>query len=317
MTREADRPSALRAWFDRVSAELAAALADGGAALRSTACEVRDEAAVREALPPACASFVIPLTRGEVSAKMIFLLPPAASRRLIWAQADDGADKCGSEDALSDEETDLLDGRAEAFGKALGSLLGSSLQDAELGEITANHLKDAAWSSEDPLTEGAHLSLDFEVDALGGTAAGQLLAPVMVFEEIAPDMLDAPPEAEPPPPGTIPDGLVSMTMTPAVAQRIEEGLGAVNDCGGLDLLVAAWSRPDVGGAVVEIPAGGEYMLTALRGLLDFPGCAERPLVILLEQPTTWNVIRCGRLGLFDVLPANCSGSDIARKVAGL
>lgn len=69
--------------------------------------------------------------------------------------------------------------------------------------------------------------------------------------------------------------------------------------------------------VVQVGRAGDHLLPLAAALRRHPAMAGRPVLILLEHPTPRRVVRCGQLGLMDVVPADLPAEPLRRRVAGM
>jgi hypothetical protein len=68
-------------------------------------------------------------------------------------------------------------------------------------------------------------------------------------------------------------------------------------------------------ALLEVPAGKEYLLEVAGAVRRHPGAAKTAWLVVLGRPTRRNVLRCVAAGLFDVLPADAPDEELARRMA--
>ncbi|MEE9390963.1 MAG: hypothetical protein V3W41_00485 [Planctomycetota bacterium] len=68
---------------------------------------------------------------------------------------------------------------------------------------------------------------------------------------------------------------------------------------------------DINVGIIEVKSGDEFWLPLLG---DLKGRLDKPLIVVLEEPKTWRVVQCGRLGLFGVLSPEFSGRDFQGRV---
>jgi hypothetical protein len=138
----------------------------------------------------------------------------------------------------------------------------------------------------------------------GGPIAGRLLYPTDLLE-LAPGAgraLEAGAGAH--------DAVVALCFSDALRARLTESFGAaaLEVVGDVADFLKVWRRDGSQGGVVEVRPGDEGVIGLLGGMRNLPGCAERPLLVVLDQPTVANVIACGRAALYDVLPGDCDAA---------
>jgi hypothetical protein len=66
--------------------------------------------------------------------------------------------------------------------------------------------------------------------------------------------------------------------------------------------------------VVEVPAESEFELDLIAALRRQPAFAETRMMVGLEAPSRSNVLRCGVLGLLDVVPASLDGPALSERL---
>jgi hypothetical protein len=69
-----------------------------------------------------------------------------------------------------------------------------------------------------------------------------------------------------------------------------------------ELLAAAEAEPAPGVVLVEVANGSEFQLDLVAALRRHPSLASSGVVVALENPTRRHVVRCGSLGLLEVIP---------------
>ena len=105
--------------------------------------------------------------------------------------------------------------------------------------------------------------------------------------------------------------------------EVQESLGAALPGrktfvrGAADLLEAldGGLTPDV--LVARVDASQPHMLRLLSALRQHPSLLGRSILVLHDQPTPHQVVRCGQLGLLHVLPAGAQAPLLQQKLADL
>lgn len=265
--------------------------------------ELLEEAALSALLPAKAFAFGLE-AEGAVSLLLIVEDRGALALALGATGADDEARSARlAEDREPDEpETAALESLSAALIAELQAFAG-----ADQGARALDRLADAVWKSgADPLGGGAFLAARARLE-IGGESADLFILVTPALAETLP--------AEP---GGTSDGsgLLVWAPRPELAEKVlanaGQGLEPVTD---LAELLRRFLAEETSGAVVAVGPGEEHVLATIASLRGFPGCADKSLVVVLEEPSTWNVVRCGRLGLFEVLGPEFGAADFARKLA--
>ncbi|MFT7616437.1 MAG: hypothetical protein ACI97A_000058 [Planctomycetota bacterium] len=229
--------------------------------------------------------------------------------------ADDGegalAERLADEAPFSDDE--------KAAMMTAQQLLSQSLIDAVKGDCSNDNLashhdiiEGSAWASgQDPI--GAESFLVAEINVRYGgeesEASHVVLSATFIREHFAQAL-----EAKS---GSSASG--SFVFYPAsspMKDHIVAQLGAEpQECETIAELMRGFLDEDVSGAVIGVNKGEEHILSLLRGMKELPDCGDKHIIVVLENPSTSNVVRCGRLGLFSVLPPEFSPNDIQKKLS--
>jgi hypothetical protein len=82
-----------------------------------------------------------------------------------------------------------------------------------------------------------------------------------------------------------------------------------------DVLAEADSGPPPVAVLVEVPRGAEFQLDLIAALRRHPALADAVLVVGLEDATRRNVLRCGALGLLEVVPAGIEPAALRERLS--
>lgn len=80
------------------------------------------------------------------------------------------------------------------------------------------------------------------------------------------------------------------------------------------LLAAGESEPTPALVVVEVPAGAEFQLEMVAALRHHPTFAASALVVALEDASRRHVVRCGSLGILDVIPVDLDPKTLGERL---
>jgi hypothetical protein len=80
------------------------------------------------------------------------------------------------------------------------------------------------------------------------------------------------------------------------------------------LIATSESAPAPALVVVEVTEGQEFQLDMIAALRHDPALCDSALVVALEAANRRNVIRCGSLGILDVVPADLEGPTLAERL---
>ena len=296
------------------------ALSGTQASLRIRACAKRDEAATRAELPRHGAAFIVQLTGSEKPGPLLFLLAHRAALCVATArtESDEAAvqARITADDGLNETERKAL----QELTRGLGEDLMQAVQDAGgkvEGQVELAFLTNSVWSTDgDPLPEGDALgaALELTFGKTKGLESSLLLAADLAAKALPAIEVDA--AYSQAPTGGVGTGLRVLGVgTSPFLDDLRNKLGpesTLTPCSGIAELIAQFADSD--GAVVEIVAGHEDQLALLFGIRALPDARELPLVVVLEHSTVINVLRCGRLGLHRVLPAEFAAEDLSRRL---
>jgi hypothetical protein len=132
----------------------------------------------------------------------------------------------------------------------------------------------------------------------------------------------APRAAAPPPPPAAGAGPAAAWVAggPVLAETVRGALGEAFDVRAFgafpELLAAVNSEPPPALVVVEVPRGSEFELDLVAALRRHPSLAGSGLVVLLEDACRKHVLRCGALGLLDVIPPGLETDVLAERLLG-
>jgi hypothetical protein len=146
----------------------------------------------------------------------------------------------------------------------------------------------------------------------------------------APAAPAAAPSQAPPPVAAV-SPVRGATAAPAVATWVagtEAFARAVQAAGSLALEVKAYASlgdavaaagPGSGPAllVVEIAPGSEFEIDLVGALRRHPAFAATRLMVALAAPTRTSVLRCGSLGILDVIPAALDAQALSERLLGV
>lgn len=284
---------AFRDWTRGVVGELARVAAEAtGAAFTVELSEVRefDDVDLRAELPVSGAAFLATPAGAERRCGGVMIVPDALLAALPEPTVE------GDDDGPADAPSRL--GRA-ASDVLRASLSGPSDAAVPWSDETLVRLEDSVWiGGGDPIASGRLLVADLAVATGGGEPVP---ARLLMSLDAAATLLGA---------LTRTDGPVCLAFDPALRARLIEltpGALIVGD------ELALLERLGAGAAevVIEVPRGRESLLGVVRGWCDLHPDRAIAVVVLLEEPSTWNVLQCGRLGFFAVAPRTIDADVLA------
>ena len=251
----------------------------------------------------------------------LFLCLAGRDAALALARSQDDSDtlteRLEDEATFKDEEKEALGPVREALAEALREVVST----ADQNDWQAAHLdllSESAWAGgKDPVPSEQLLSAEIEVKVDGGAVSKGLvlLGPDLVQNHLSHAL--KPQEAPGPDGGAAPGGtFVLYPASSPLKDRILSQMGqAVQECETLPELMRGFAADETAGLVVGISQKDLPLLALLRGMKELPGCGEKPIVVVLEKPTVSNVVRCGRLGLYRVLPPEFSSGDFGERIS--
>ena len=83
-----------------------------------------------------------------------------------------------------------------------------------------------------------------------------------------------------------------------------------------EVLAAVGSGATPDAIVVKVARGREFLLDMIAALRRYPMLARTSVVVALEAPTRRAVLRCGALGLRQVIPAAAPPALLRKRLAG-
>ena len=269
--------------------------------------EILDEGALRKALPDSAAAIG---PAGTAAGPILFLLPNGAARRLarLIAKSPDADAESSDTEALAEPEVLALKGAQEPLAGLLTQSLAARSIAVEGSRLAL--LSGSVWNGDDPLGEGRALLARAEMK-LGEVAGLEVL--MILPAGLAEPGAEAPAAA---PPGEVKGpSFAGLNLSAELAERVRAEMAGVtlSDCSDLGELFRIFPQAETAGAVVDVPAGEEYILSSLRALRELPGCAQKPLIIVLEEPSAENVIHCAQLRLFGVLSPAFGHEEFERR----
>ncbi len=262
--------------------------------------ERMEDVALRALIPDAAA--VAGLKDGDGESSFLLILDRQAARSLALGALDldeeSRASRLEGGAKLEDDERAALAEIAERAAGAAKTALG-----IEHATLPVDHLENSVWESGgDPIGSGAMVVAKATL-RIDGRESGQ------AYIAITPSLAASS--------GGSTDGLLCFASKPELSERMLASLGvAARTVANLPDLVASFADEAVEAAVIGVAAGDEYVLATVASLREYPGCGKKSVVVVLEEPSAWNVVRCGRLGLFSVLGPEFTADDLARKLDG-
>jgi hypothetical protein len=125
--------------------------------------------------------------------------------------------------------------------------------------------------------------------------------------------------ASPRPVGTGPSALVWVSGSSSFAERVATALGAAYAVTTFttlpEVLGAIDGRPAPAAIAIEIPGGAEFQLDVAAALRRHPALAGCGVLVALEAPSRRHVLRCGALGLVDVVPSDLDFAALGERLA--
>ncbi len=302
-------------WLTDAARILGAALADWtskDAEVAVVAKSFREDASLRGELPSSGAAYVLGLKTEEGEGRgLLFLGPEPAART---AQALGSAE--AGEQPLDEEGLQALASGLEPIGGALSRMF-ADLDAEPDGEPRFALLHDSTWNEDggDPVPSGELFGAELEWRIDGGSASGVLLLMPAAMARAALDLGSETADATADP-ATLQGPLLVFGLSTKHRKTVERAAGehGLMDAGDLGDLVRGFPKPETGGAIVEVKVGQEFLLPNLRALKAFPGCAPKPLVVILQDTSPVSVMRAARLGLFGLLPNDFQPRDVERRI---
>ncbi len=270
----------------------------------------REDASLRGDLPSSGVAFALGLkTEGGEGRGLLFVGPNAAS---LVAEALGAA--TGDGDELGEDDLQALASGLEPMGEAMARVF-ANLDAQSEGEPRFARLSASTWDEDggDPVPSGELFGAELEWRLDDRSANGVLLLMPAALARASLDMGTEPVETSP---AALQGPVVVFGLSEENHRKVERATRdqGVKDVGDLGDLVRGFPNPEIGGAVVEVKVGQEFLLPNLRALKAFPGCASKPLVVILHDTSHTSVLRAARLGLFALLPMDFQARDLERRI---
>lgn len=270
----------------------------------------RDDASLRGDLPSSGVAYTVGAkTEAGEGTGLIFVGPEAAAlvAESLGAPPGDGG-------GLSGEGRQALESGLEPMGAAMTQIFAAMGAEPD-GEPRFAHLNASTWSEDggDPVPSGELFGAELEWRLGDRSANGVLLLMPAALARMSLDMETKSASATP---ATLLGPLMMLGLSPESRRNVERAAGehGVRDAEDLGDLVRSFPKSEIGGAVVEIKVGQEFLLPNLRALKAFPDCAAKPLVVILHDTSPVSIVRAARLGLFGLLPTGFKAPDLQGRV---
>ena len=305
---DAEQIKALSAWFEGFASQVIGPLKTD-LSTKTTAATVMEGGAFRALLPAEGAAFGCHC--GSDGRVLIVLSREAA----LLLQDNEGLSERISDGApLSDEEQNKVSQAASLASQAVVTAYPPA-NGATLAPQACNFLVDAAWSSgTDPLGDETLVVSETKMQAAEGQEGkAWILCSQTLFSDVFPAALVIDANGADDKAGA--SDMVFFSTSEDLRQKVMDSLGTeMQKCADLADLLSKFSSAEASGAIVGIAKGEEYLLATLRGLMELPECASKSMIVLLEEPSTWNVVRCGRLGIYSVLGQDFEAPELQQRV---
>ena len=224
------------------------------------------------------------------------------------------ADRLADDASFSDEEKAAIQSTQDLLCQSLVEVAKSSASSDTLESYT-DLIEASAWASgNDPIGPGTMVVATIQTTIDGGDAEAGLvlLSPALIQEQFSATLTATASASES---GESGDYLFYPASS-SMKEHITAQFGSPpQECETVAELMRGFVNAGTSGVVVGVNKGEEHILALLRGMKELPDCQDKAIVIVLEESSAANVVRCGRLGLFSVLPKDFTANDLTARLS--
>ncbi len=275
---------------------------------------LKEEADIRELLPSDGMSWGLSLEESDSLFLLFCHRNPALALSKPAAEEEDLKERLGDETPFTDEEKSALEAIQDKLAQAFIQASATECE-GKASPAWTDFLLASAWAGgKDPIGSDPLLVAEGEMKVGSGEADKFLiLMAADLIRDKFPKALETK-ETEESSGGD--ENFLFFPASSALKDNVLAQLGtSTQECETLAELMRGFLDEGTHGAVICVGKGEEHILSLLRGIKELPNCQTKPIVVVLEDPTTINVVRCGRLGLFSVLPPEFSQDEFLARVA--